>query len=173
MAALIKYVDLDSTRDPDSDEEKSGKGRKNGKRQQQNTVGQNQGNNGNLKQADGGSDFVANTNMQSNNQHRRGKPEPQIRGPKFDLEAMLNQLCQKHSCPNRPSSHMWKDCFSMKHYKDPGFHQDHHNNNGPHDGSGSGSHGPSFGGGGSNSRFQGQGNQGGFNKQNNQGNQQQ
>ena len=33
MASLIKYGNLDCTKDPDSDEEKSGKGKKNGKGQ--------------------------------------------------------------------------------------------------------------------------------------------
>ena len=47
------------------------------------------------------------------------------------------------------------------------------NNHGPNGSSGSGSHGPGFGGGGSNYGFQGQGNQGGFNQQSGQGNQQQ
>ena len=50
MAALTKYADSDSTKDPGSDEEKSNKGKKNdnGKGQQQNMTGQNQGNNGNV-----------------------------------------------------------------------------------------------------------------------------
>ena len=73
MAALVKYSNSDSTKDAESDEEKAGKGKKNGngKGQQHNMAGQ--GNNGKRKQADGGSYFVDNTNMQSNNQRRKGK----------------------------------------------------------------------------------------------------
>ena len=60
MAALVKYVDSDSTKDPESDEEKAGKGKKSGntKGQQYNTTSQ--GGNGKRK-ADGKLDFVANT----------------------------------------------------------------------------------------------------------------
>ena len=62
MAALVKYADSDSTKDPESDEEKAGKGKKSGnaKGQQHNTAGQS--GNGKRK-ADGGLDFVANTNI--------------------------------------------------------------------------------------------------------------
>ena len=58
----------------------------------------------------------------------------------------------------------------MKEYKNSGFHQDHNNNNGPHFKSGSGSHGPDFGGGGSTSGYQGQDNQGSYNQQPSQNN---
>src|SRR3989337_1466311 len=73
MAALIKYADSDPTQEPGSDDEKSNKGKKkgNGKGQQKNMIGHNQGNNGKRKQADGGSDFVANTSTQNNNQRRK------------------------------------------------------------------------------------------------------
>ena len=76
MAALIKYADSDNTKDPRPDEEKSNKGKKNGngKGQQPNMLGNNQGSNGKRKQPDGGSDFVANTNTQNNNRRRKGKP---------------------------------------------------------------------------------------------------
>ena len=71
MAALVKYADSDSTKDPESDDEKTGKGKKGGNAKgQHNTAGQ--GGNGKRK-ADDGLDFVAKTNMQSNNQHRKGK----------------------------------------------------------------------------------------------------
>ena len=61
MAALVKYADSDSTKDPDSDEEKAGMGKKSGntKGQQHNAAGH--GGNGKRK-AEGGLDFVANTN---------------------------------------------------------------------------------------------------------------
>ena len=71
MAALVKYADSDNTKDPDSDEEKQEKGKKNvGSKWQHNQAGH--GNNGKRK-ADN-SDFVANTNVQGNMQRRRGKP---------------------------------------------------------------------------------------------------
>ena len=62
MAAFVKYSDSDRTKDPESDDEKPGKGRKNG-----NAKGQqyNQGGNGKRK-ADNSFDFVANTNAQNN-----------------------------------------------------------------------------------------------------------
>ena len=96
MAALVKYAGSDSTKDPDSDEEKAGKGEQSGnaKGQQHNTAGQ--GGNG-KRNAEGGLDFVANTNTQNNNQHRKGKSSvPRFGGPKFNLEAMMNQPCPKH-----------------------------------------------------------------------------
>ena len=62
MAALIKYANSDSTKDPEVDEEKASKGKKNGnaKGQQHNVAGHD--NNGKHKQTDGGSDFLANIN---------------------------------------------------------------------------------------------------------------
>ena len=62
MADLVKYADSDSTKDPASDEEKTGKGKKNGngKGHQHNPV--NQG--GNKRKVD---EFVANTNAQGGN----------------------------------------------------------------------------------------------------------
>mgnify|MGYP005815016095 FL=1 len=65
MAALVKYADSDSTKDPESDDDKTGKGKKSGnvKGQQHNPVGH--GNNGKCK-AHNSLDFVANTNTQDN-----------------------------------------------------------------------------------------------------------
>src|SRR6187399_1715191 len=63
MGALVKYADSDSTKYPDSDNDKSGKVNKNGKVPQPNPVSQ--GHNGKRK-ADSSSDFVANTNAQEN-----------------------------------------------------------------------------------------------------------
>ena len=167
MAALVKYADSDSTKDPESDEEKVGKGKKNDNTKgQHNTAGQ--GNHGKHK-ADNNSDFVANTNAQNNNQRLKGKAStPRFGGPKFNLEAMMNQPCPKHGTQDKPASHLWKDCFIMREYRNSSFFQ---NNHGPNGGSGSGSHGPGFWGGGSSSGFQGQGSQGGFNQQSVQGNQ--
>ena len=139
-AALVKYADSGNTKDPESDEEKVGKGKKNGnaKGQHHNTVGQNS----KRKQTDGGSDFVANTNMQSNNQRRKGKLSmPQFGGPNLNLEAIMNQPCPKHGSQEEPANHLWKDCFIMREYRNSGFFKDNH---GPHGESGSGSHGPSF-----------------------------
>ena len=72
MAALVKYADSDNTKDPNSEENKPGKGKKNDntKGQQHNPAGH--GNNGKRK-ADNSLDFVANTNAQDNGQRRKGK----------------------------------------------------------------------------------------------------
>ena len=72
MAALVKYADSDSTKDPASDEEKTREGKKNnkGKGQQHNLT--NQG--GNNHKAEGNPEFVANANAQDNNKRRKGKP---------------------------------------------------------------------------------------------------
>ena len=64
MAALIKYADSDSTKDPESDDEKPGKVKKSG-----NTKGHqhnlpSQGGGKGKRKADGNSDFVANTSTQ-------------------------------------------------------------------------------------------------------------
>ena len=65
MAALVKYADSDSTKDPESDDDKTGKGKKNSssKGQQHHWVG-NGG--GGKRKADGNMDFVANTNTHDN-----------------------------------------------------------------------------------------------------------
>ena len=57
MAALVKYADSDGTKDPDSDDEKPGKGKKssNAKGQQHNPASQGE--------ADSNLDFMANTNV--------------------------------------------------------------------------------------------------------------
>ena len=97
MAALVKYADSDNTKDPDSDEEKKEKGKKNaGTKGQHNQASHR--NNGKRK-ADN-SDFVANTNMQGNAQHRKGKP-PQ-RGGGMNVERLLNQPCPKHGTKEVP-----------------------------------------------------------------------
>ena len=74
MAALVKHANSDSTKDRASDEEKTGKGKKNGngKGQQHNPT--NQG--GNKRKAEGNPEFVANANAQGNNQRRKRKPPP-------------------------------------------------------------------------------------------------
>ena len=119
MAALVKYTDSDSTKDPDSDEENPGKGRKSGsaKGQQHNTAGH--GGNGKCK-VESGLDFVAIANAQNNNQHRKGKP-PRFGGPKFILEAMMSQPCPKHGTQEKPANHLWKDCFIMREYRNSHF----------------------------------------------------
>ena len=78
MAALVKYADFDSTKDPESDDDKAGKGKKdgNGKGPQHNPA--NQG--GNKHKADGSLDFMANTTVQGNNQRRKGTPPPRSGG---------------------------------------------------------------------------------------------
>ena len=106
MAALVKYADSDTTKDPDSEEDKPGKGKKNGntKGKQHNPAGR--GNNGKRK-ADNSLDFVANTNAQENGQPQRGGGS----GP--NLERLLNQPCPKHGSKEKPASHLWKDCYIM------------------------------------------------------------
>ena len=108
MAALINYPDSNSTKDPESDDEKSGKGKKSGsnKGQQHNPVGH--GNNDKRK-ADNSLDFVANTNMQNNNQRRKGKPPPRGGGSSVNLERLLNQPCPRHGTRERPTTHLRKD----------------------------------------------------------------
>ena len=63
MVALIKYVDSDGTKDPESDDEKPGKGKKSSNTRGKQHNPPNQGGNGKRK-ADGSLDFVANTNTQ-------------------------------------------------------------------------------------------------------------
>ena len=71
MAALVKYVDSNSTKDPESDDDKAGKGKRNSnsKGQQHHWAG-NGG--GGKRKADGNMDFVANTNAQDNGQPHKG-----------------------------------------------------------------------------------------------------
>ena len=81
MAALVKYADSDNTKDPNFDEEKQEKGKKNaGSKGQHNQASH--GNNGKRK-ADN-SDFWANSSMQGNMKCRKCKP-PQ-RGGRMNLE---------------------------------------------------------------------------------------
>ena len=61
MAALVKYADSDSTKDPESDDEKAGKGKKNGNSKGSQHNPANQGGNNKCK-ANGSLEFVANTN---------------------------------------------------------------------------------------------------------------
>ena len=61
MAALIKYADSGSTKDPGFDDEKTVKGKKNGNTKGRQHNPANQGGNGKCK-ADGSLEFVANTN---------------------------------------------------------------------------------------------------------------
>ena len=57
IAALVKYADSDSTKDPVSDDEKTGKGKRNGNGKGQQHNPGNQG--GNKRKADGNPEFVA------------------------------------------------------------------------------------------------------------------
>ena len=94
MVALVKYADSDSTKDPESDDEKAGKGKRNGngKGSQHNPA--NQG--GNKHKADGSLDFLANTNAQGHNQRRNGRPPPRSGGSGPTLEQLLNEPCPRH-----------------------------------------------------------------------------
>ena len=157
MNALVKYADSDNTKDPEFDEEKTGKGKKNGngKGHQHNPAG------GGKRKAEGNPEFVANTNAQGGNQRRKGKPFQRSGGSGPSLEQLLNEPCPKHGTREKPATHLWKDCAIMKAFKNYNPFDGGH---GPGGGSGSGNfHGP---GGGSNSGFQG-------NQQSGQGNQQQ
>jgi len=167
MAALVKYADSDTTKDPEFEVEQPGKVKKSGSIKGQQYSPASQGGNGKRK-ADGHLDFVANANAQKSNQYRKGKPPPRSGGPSFNLDQLMNQPCPKHSKQDKPAAHLWKDCFIMKEYAKANSFQ---NNHGPGGGSGSGSYGPDHGGGGSNSGFQA--NQGGYNQQSGQGTSQQ
>ena len=100
MAALVKYADFDSTKDPASDDEKTGKGKRNGngKGQQHNPM--NQG--GNKRKAEGNLEFVANANAQGNNQRRKGKPGPRSGGSGPSLESYLMNLVRDAAPGNDP-----------------------------------------------------------------------
>ena len=139
MAALVKYADSDSTKDPVSDEEKIGKGKKNGKGHQHNPA--NQG--GNKRKTD---EFMANTNAQGNNQRHKGRQPPRSGGPGPTLEPLLNEPCPRHITWEKPSTHLWKDCTIMKPFKNSNTFDRSH---GPGGGSGgNGFHGPGAGSGG-------------------------
>ena len=95
MAALVKYADSDSTKDPESEDDKPGKGKKNGSAKGQQHTPTGHGNNGKRK-ADNSLDFVATTNTQDNGQRRKGKPPQWGRGSGPNLERLLNEPCPKH-----------------------------------------------------------------------------
>ena len=87
--------------------------------------------------------------MQGNAQRCKGKPLQ--RGGGMNLERLINQPCPKHGTKEVPATHLWKDCFIMKEFKNSDlFRYDQ----GPSGGSGPGSHRPGYGGGSSNSGFQ-------------------
>ena len=67
MVTLVKYADSDSTKDPESDDEKPRKGKKSGNTKGQHHNPASQGGNGKCKD-DNILDFVANTNTQNNGQ---------------------------------------------------------------------------------------------------------
>jgi len=68
----------------------------------------------------------------------------------MNLERLLNQPCPKHGTREKPATHLWKDCFIMREFKNSDlFRYDH----GPSGGSGPGFHGPGYGGGNSGSGF--------------------
>ena len=145
MAALV-YADSDSTKDPASDDERIGKGKKNGngKGPQHNPTSQG----GNKRKADDSTEFVANTNTQGNNQRRKGRPPPRSAGSGPTLEQLLNEPCPRHVSREKPATHLWKDCAIMKAFKNSTAFN---SNNGQGGGSGAGGfHGL---GGGSNSGF--------------------
>ena len=152
MVALVKYADSNSTKDPESDDEKAGKGKKSSNAKGLQPSPANQGGN-NKRKADGGSEFVANTNAQGNNQRRKGRPPPRSGGSGPTLKQLLNEPCPRHGTREKPATHLWKDCTIMKAFKKSNAFYGSHC---PGGGSGGGGfHGPGAGlGGGS---FHGQG----------------
>ena len=82
MAVLVKYADSDGTKDPPSDDERTGKGKKNGNGKGPQFNPGNQG--GGKRKADGSLEFVA--NAQGNNQRRKGRPPPRGGGSDPTLE---------------------------------------------------------------------------------------
>lgn len=108
MAALVKYADFDSTKDPESDDDKTWKGKKssNTKGQQHNPAGH--GINGKRK-VDNSLDFVANTNVQDKGQRCKGKPPQHSGGPSPNperLSYLLNQPGPKHRSQDKPTTHL-------------------------------------------------------------------
>ena len=73
MAALVKYVNSDCTKDPKSDIDKIGNAKRSGnaKGQHHNPAGHG---NGGKRKADHGLDFEANINTHDKGQRRKGKP---------------------------------------------------------------------------------------------------
>ena len=65
MAALVKYAGSDSTKDPESDGEKTGKGKRNDSRKGQQHNPENQ--NSNKRKEDDNPELVADVNKQGNN----------------------------------------------------------------------------------------------------------
>src|SRR3954469_10509729 len=148
MAALVKYADSNSTKDPVSDDEKAGKGKKNGNSKGQQHHPGSSG--GGKRKADGNMDFVANTNVQNRRRQRRGKGRGGGPSPNPErLNSLLNQPCPKHGTTEEPANHLWKDCYIMREFMNSNAFRYDHN---PGGGSGSG---PNNGGGNSGSGFNG------------------
>ena len=105
MVALVKYADSDSTKDPESEEEKTGKGKKNGNTKGPQHNPTSQGGNNKCKD-DSSSEFVANTNVQGNNQRRKGRPPPWSSGSGPTLEQLLNEPCLRHGTREKPATHL-------------------------------------------------------------------
>ena len=110
MEALIKYHDSDNTKDPWDGYERSNKSKKssNGKGRQQNMAmnnGNNQGHGGKRRHPDGRSDLVANTNTGYKGERCNCNGKPSFGWKNFNLQAMFNEPCPKHSLPDKPASH--------------------------------------------------------------------
>ena len=125
MDAMTKYAESDKTKDVESDDEKSGKGKKNAAKAVQNpsqTNGNQQSQNNNKrKNGEGNSDFVANTNTGYKNQ----RPNSGYRGnnrnfrPNSFAQAQqaLKGPCPQHSKNGRIANHSWENCFIMDEIK--------------------------------------------------------
>ena len=91
MAALVKYADFDGTKDPPSDDERAGKGKKNGNGKGPQHNPGNQG--GSKRKADGSLEFVA-----------KGRPPPRAGGSGPTLEQLLNEPCPRHGSREKPAT---------------------------------------------------------------------
>lgn len=122
---LTRYAKLDITKDPRSDDDKSGKGKKNGgsRGHQHNTLGHNgnrgnQGNSGKCKHPKGGSDFVPNTNTGFKGQRRNNKSGRRYNGNKpHNFEEALKAPYPKQSLPDKPANHSWENCYIMQAFR--------------------------------------------------------
>src|SRR6187399_2913503 len=107
MSALVKYGDSDSTKYPEVDGDKPGKANKLGKPTQASPVGTSFLG---KRKAEGGSDFVANTQVQGGFQRNKGKPPPQTGGGDVSWDQELSQPCPKHSTRGRLAKHTIGEC---------------------------------------------------------------
>ena len=181
MDVLTRYAELDTTKDPMSDDEKAGKGKNNdgSKGQQQNNSRYtsnhgNWGNGGKRKHLEGGSDFVANTNTSFKRQRWNSSGRPFNANEAQNFEEALKGPCPENRTQDKPTNHSWENCYIMQQFRNQAY-QSHHGGGGGNPGqpgaggSRSGFTGASLSGGfhglgSSGSRYQGSSNHGGGNQ---------